>query len=106
MAGSAELRTGIYQHYKGSFYEVIGVADDAETGKQYVVYRSLGLLENLLPPDPKQHFHPKAGVTATPNRGALAVCSVERFTELVDGKAYHPGEKVPRFRLVAADPRE
>lgn len=104
MPETKEPQMGTYQHYKGGFYEVLGIADEAETGRRLVVYRALGMLENLLPPNPKEHFDPKPGVTPAANRGALAACSVERFTELVDGKAYHPGEKVPRFRLVAADP--
>jgi hypothetical protein len=35
----------------------------------------------------------------------LSVCSVDRFTELIDGKEYHKGERVPRFRLVSPAPR-
>ena len=30
---------GCYQHYKGKFYEVIGIARHSETGEQLVVYR-------------------------------------------------------------------
>ena len=94
---------GTYQHYKGAFYEVLGMAEEPESGKRYVVYQALGLMENLLPPDPKNHFHP-AAVSSTPTKGELAVCSVERFTELVDGKDYHGGRRVPRFRLVSPAP--
>jgi len=99
-----EPAKGTYQHYKGAFYDVLGVADEPETGKRYVVYQALGLMENLLPADPKEHFHPPAGVTSTPTKGELAVCSVERFTELVDGKEYHGGKRVPRFRLASPSP--
>ena len=96
---------GTYQHFKGAFYEVLGVAEDPEDGKRYVVYESLGLMENLLPPDPEDHFRPGDRVVSTPTKGELAVCSVARFTELVEGKEYHPGQRVPRFRLVAPAPR-
>ena len=35
------LKTGKYQHYKGKFYEVIGVAHHSETAEEFVVYRAL-----------------------------------------------------------------
>lgn len=35
------IRLGKYIHFKGNKYEVIGVAKDSETLKDYVVYRAL-----------------------------------------------------------------
>ena len=35
------LRPGIYQHYKGKRYRVIGIARHSETLEQLVVYRAL-----------------------------------------------------------------
>ncbi|MBO0700345.1 MAG: DUF1653 domain-containing protein [Zavarzinella sp.] len=96
---------GTYQHYKGALYEVLGIADEPETGKQYVVYQSLGVMHNQLPADPKNEFYPEPGVTGTPTKGELAVCSIARFTEEVDGKEYSGGRRVPRFRLVSPAPR-
>jgi len=36
-----ELKPGIYRHYKGSDYEVIGCARHSETEEWVVVYRTL-----------------------------------------------------------------
>lgn len=33
------LEPGIYRHFKGALYEVIGVARDSETEQPFVVYR-------------------------------------------------------------------
>ena len=35
------LKLGKYQHYKGNFYEVVGVARHSETLEEMVVYRAL-----------------------------------------------------------------
>ena len=35
------LPTGLYRHFKGNYYEVIGLARHSETGEQLVVYRAL-----------------------------------------------------------------
>ncbi|RDV24043.1 DUF1653 domain-containing protein [Alteromonas aestuariivivens] len=34
-----ELKTGFYRHYKGNFYEVLGVATHSEDESKLVVYR-------------------------------------------------------------------
>lgn len=36
-----ELKSGIYRHYKGNKYEVIGLATHSETLEPMVVYRAL-----------------------------------------------------------------
>ncbi|MAM87105.1 MAG: TonB box-like protein [unclassified Hahellaceae] len=38
---SKSLRTGIYRHYKGQIYAVMGVARHSETEEELVVYRAL-----------------------------------------------------------------
>ena len=35
------LENGIYKHYKGNLYEVLGVARHSETEQQHVVYKTL-----------------------------------------------------------------
>ena len=94
---------GTYQHYKGGFHEVLGIADDSETGNKFVVYQALGITENLTDDDPAG---PVLGHRVVRNgaKGALAVCTIARFTELVDGAEYSGGKKVPRFLLVCAAP--
>ncbi len=35
------VKLGVYQHYKGNHYEVLGVARHSETEEELVVYRAL-----------------------------------------------------------------
>jgi hypothetical protein len=93
----AEVVKGTWQHYKGDFYEVLGVAQDPTREGDYVVYQALGITEDLKG-EQEQH------VLRTGNKGALAICTVERFTEMVEGGEYSGGRKVPRFRLICRMP--
>lgn len=38
---TTQVKTGFYQHYKGPYYQVLGVAQHSETAEQLVVYRAL-----------------------------------------------------------------
>jgi len=104
------LRKGTYQHYKGAFYEVLGIAEDPETANKWVVYESIGITEDLLADKEGQSesggavgdFVPR--VVKNPSKGALAVCTFERFTQEVDGGDYWNGRRTPRFRLISPVP--
>ena len=37
----AEIKPGRYKHYKNKFYKVLGVARDADTLEELVVYKAL-----------------------------------------------------------------
>lgn len=39
----SELRAGVYRHYKGALYLVLGVARHSETEEQFVTYVPLGV---------------------------------------------------------------
>ncbi len=36
------MKIGKYQHYRGNFYKIIGVAHHSETLEELVLYRALG----------------------------------------------------------------
>lgn len=69
-----KIKRGKYQHYKGNYYEVLGVAKHSETLEDLVVYKCL--YENP--------------------RSELWVRPVAMFLESVEVK----GKKIPRFRYV------
>lgn len=72
-----ELKPGRYQHYKGKFYELIGVGKHRETFEEFVVYRALYNSEEF-------------------GEKSLWIRSKKMFIEnvMVEGK------QVPRFRYV------
>ena len=37
----AEIKLGKYRHFRGGEYEVLGVAKDSDTLKEFVVYKAL-----------------------------------------------------------------
>jgi hypothetical protein len=94
---AAKVVKGTYQHYKGGFYEVLGLATDPDREGEWVVYQALGLVEDLKGEEERH-------VVRSGNKGALAICSVERFTEEVAGGDWWGGQKVPRFRLICRTP--
>ena len=70
------IKSGIYQHYKGKFYEVVGLARHSETLEEFVVYKAL--------------YKTKFG------RDSLWVRPKEIFdTKVLIGKVL-----IPRFKLI------
>lgn len=66
------IKPGKYEHYKGKYYEVLGVAKHSETEEELVVYRLL---------------YGDFGLWVRPKK---------MFLEMVEVS----GKKVPRFRFV------
>lgn len=71
------IKPGIYMHYKGNLYEVIGLAHHSETLAELVVYRAL-------------YNSPEFG------ENALWVRPAEMFLEEIEIE----GEKIPRFKFI------
>lgn len=67
-----KLRPGVYRHFKGLRYEVIGTATHSETYELFVVYRALY------------------------GKRCLFVRPLTMFLETVE----HEGVRVPRFRRI------
>lgn len=65
---------GLYRHYKGGYYKVIGVARHSETLEEVVLYQSLS--------------------EKSSGEGDLWVRALKMFQESVTVE----GQKVPRFR--------
>lgn len=68
------IKTGLYRHYKGKEYEVIGIARHSETMEELVIYKALYESEDF-------------------GKDAIWARPVSMFTETVtiDGK------EIPRF---------
>lgn len=77
MEEKREIKPGKYQHFKGKFYRVIGIAKHSETNEEFVVYQALY---------DSQEF----------GNNALWIRPKAMFLENV----IHDGKEVPRFRFV------
>lgn len=71
------IKLGRYQHYKGNFYQVIGVAKHSETLEEFVVYKALN--------DKKV--------------SKLWIRPSKMFTEKIELK----GKTLPRFKFVSQE---
>ncbi len=73
------LKQGVYKHFKGGFYKMIGIARHEETDEELVVYCEIS-----------------RGLET--GEGPLWVQSRSRFTEEVE----YRGKVAPRFQYVSA----
>ncbi len=73
-----EIKIGLYEHFKGKKYEVIGLAHHSETMEPLVVYKTL--------------------YSGNFPEGSLWVRPLKMFQELVS----IDGKQVPRFRYTGA----
>jgi len=73
-----KVKLGKYQHYKGKFYRVIGVARHSETLEELVVYQALYYTKEF-------------------GKNSLWVRPKKMFLE----KLIIKGKKVPRFKYIS-----
>lgn len=73
-----EVKLGKYQHFKGKFYEVIGIARNSENpNEEFVVYKALYDSEEF-------------------GNNAIWIRPKQMFLETVN----KDGEEIPRFKFV------
>ena len=74
-----QLKIGVYKHYKGGFYKILGVAKHENTGEELAVYREIS-----------------RGLET--GEGPLYVRPLEQFFEEVE----YRGKVSTRFQYVSA----
>ena len=74
-----EITPGLYRHFKGNQYEVVGVARHSETEEPYVVYK------------------------ACYGDGGLWIRPLEMFAGLVDKEKYPEVEQTYRFERISLE---
>jgi hypothetical protein len=77
MENGKEPKPGRYQHFKGQFYKVIGIARNSETNEEFVIYQALYDSEEF-------------------GNNALWLRPRAMFLE----KVIHEGKEVPRFKYI------
>lgn len=73
-----KVKKGIYKHFKGDFYQVIGMARHSESLEEMILYRHVN-------EDPNKDFF-----------GEMWVRPATMFLETVE----RDGKKVPRFEFI------
>jgi hypothetical protein len=66
------MKQGLYQHYRGNFYQVLGISRHSETLEEMVVY---------------QAFYGDYGLWVRPKN-------------MFEGTVIHEGQECPRFRYL------
>jgi hypothetical protein len=83
------MEAGIYKHYKGGYYQVLGVAAHSETGEEMIVYISLD--PSL--PGSRMRVRPRTGVA-----GFETPVSIR--TKLLDNIPVERMDLKPRFQYI------
>ena len=73
----SEVKKGLYRHYKGNLYQVLGTGRHSETEEEYVIYQALYGKQDLWI-RPKQMFLEKV---------LIAGQAVPRFELVEEGEA-------------------
>lgn len=80
------MQAGLYRHYKGGFYQVLGIAAHSETEEEFVVYISL---------DPK---------LPGPRMRVRPILGTDGFQTPVDNPTYRPNSMeqplIARFNYI------
>lgn len=72
-----EIKLGKYKHYKGKYYQVLGVVHHSETLEKLVIYRALYNSEEF-------------------GKNALWARPIDNFLETINKN----GQKMPRFKFI------
>lgn len=72
-----EIKLGKYKHYKGKYYQVLGIAHHSETLEKLVIYKALYSSEEF-------------------GKNAIWVRPISMFLEDVK----KDGHKIPRFKFI------
>jgi hypothetical protein len=77
------MKTGLYRHYKGGLYQVLGIGEHTETKERCVVYVALAPL-----PGPRLRIRPLEGkdgwLTRVDDDGGRDDKGLKRFTYIGD----------------------
>ena len=84
------MKIGIYQHFNGNKYKVLGVAKHSETLEDFVVYQSLSEGKELWARPLKMFLEE----VETKPRSDRSRRESQRYTTGVNGK------KIPRFKYI------
>jgi hypothetical protein len=76
------MNCGIYRHYKGKYYQVLGVAQHTETNELCVVYVALDGIDQAGPRMRVRPLHGSEGFLTRVGKGTLV--STQRFTYIGD----------------------